>query len=206
VGAVLLLLAAGMISGAVASRLETAPRPHVWPPGAPARERAAPAASPAPWWAPLPAAAGPFTPVELVVERLRVRAPVEVKGVDAHRTMEAPDRADDAAWYPFTARPGASGNAVFSGHRDFGRVGDQAIFWNLDRLQPGDLVDVVSAERTELRYRVSRTWDYPVADIPMSQVLGTDASQELTLITCSGSFHHGAGYDRRLVVRAVRVP
>ncbi|TMC01746.1 MAG: class F sortase [Chloroflexi bacterium] len=129
---------------------------------------------------------------------------LEVKGVDAHNVMEAPDRGADAAWYRFTARPGAGSNAVFAGHLDFGQVGNPAIFWHLDQLVTGDVIDVVSPEQTEIRYRVTQHWDYTVRDIPMASVLATDRTDEVTLITCAGSYAHGSGYVRRLVVRAVR--
>lgn len=35
--------------------------------------------------------------------------------------------------------------------------------------------------------------------------LATDPADEVTLITCSGKYTKAAGYDHRLVVRAVRV-
>jgi sortase (surface protein transpeptidase) len=118
--------------------------------------------------------------------------------------MEAPDRPADVAWYRFTSRPGAGSNAVFSGRRDSGRAGVPAVFLHLDQLGAGDLLDVVSAQRTEIRYRVSGTRDYALSGMPMQSVLATDRAEEITLITTSGTFSPGVGYDRRLVVRAVR--
>lgn len=152
----------------------------------------------------LPTARGAFVPAELVIEKIGVRAPVEVKGVDANNVMEAPDRGTDAAWYRFTARPGSGSNAVFAGHRDFGQPGQPAIFWRLNELTAGDVIEVRSAEGTELRYRVTQTWDYSLGDIPMAKVLATERVDEVTLITASGAYARGVGYDRRLVVRAVR--
>jgi LPXTG-site transpeptidase (sortase) family protein len=110
-----------------------------------------------------------------------------------------------AAWYRFTARPGAGSNAVFAGHLDYGRLGNPAIFWHLDQLAAGDLIDVVSPQQTEIRYRVTQTWDYDVRTIPMASVLATDRVDEVTLITCAGTYDNGLGYDHRRVVRAVRV-
>jgi LPXTG-site transpeptidase (sortase) family protein len=172
--------------------------------GAPAARTPAPAAPDA-WWKPLPQAGAAFVPARLVIERLKVQATIEVKGIDAHNVMEAPDKGADAAWYRFTAQPGAGSNAVFAGHRDFGQVGNPAIFWHLDQLVAGDMIDVVSPQQTEIRYRVTQTWDYGVHDIPMDRVLATDHVEEVTLITCSGTYSRGLGYDHRLVVRAVRV-
>jgi sortase A len=202
------VLAAGLGAGLLAAKLERQ-APVVRSPVAQAAQppAPAPAASPAPgpWWTPLPEATGSFVPVQLVIEKLRVQAPIEVKGIDAHNVMEAPDQAMDAAWYRFTARPGSGGNAVFAGHLDFGKLGNPAIFWHLDQLVAGDLIHVVSPVGTEIRYRVTLTWDYPVRTIPMASVLATDRVDEVTLITCAGTYASGLGYDHRRVVRAVRV-
>jgi LPXTG-site transpeptidase (sortase) family protein len=202
------VLATGLVTGLVTtrgSRAATAVASQRPPAaGAPVAQTPAPPAPDA-WWKPLPRATAAFVPARLVIERLKVQATIEVKGIDAHNVMEAPDKGTDAAWYRFTAQPGAGSNAVFAGHRDFGQVGNPAIFWHLDQLVAGDMVDVVSTQQTEIRYRVTKTWDYGVQDIPMDRVLATDRVEEVTLITCSGSYSRGLGYDHRLVVRAVRV-
>jgi LPXTG-site transpeptidase (sortase) family protein len=161
----------------------------------PASSPPAPAGSLAP-------AKGPFVPSRLMIRRLQIDAPIEVKGIDSHNRMEAPDQPLDAAWYRFTTMPGAGGNAVFSGHLDAESIGP-AIFWRLTQLKPGDVIEIVSPQSTELRYRVTQTWDYPVATIPMKAVLYPGGGDQITLITCSGHYKPGTGYDHRLVVRAV---
>jgi sortase A len=205
-----LVLAAGLGAGLITARLQQHPAPAA---AAPVQRAAASPAlvpavtgSPTPdaFWKPLPGATSSFVPAELVISKLQVRAPIEVKGIDAHNVMEAPDRGTDAAWYRFTARPGAGSNAVFAGHLDFGQLGNPAIFWHLDQLVAGDLIEVVSPQQTEIRYRVTQHWDYTVQNIPMASVLATDRVDEVTLITCAGSYARGSGYDHRLVVRAVR--
>lgn len=210
--ALLALVAAGVLGTGIASGLlssKLTPRSHSVAnrpiSAAPSPAAVKPTAAPTPdhWWKPLPTATAPFQPAMLVIERLRVQAPVEVKGVDARNVMEAPDKPTDAAWYRFTAKPGSGSNAVFSGHRDFGQPGAPAIFWHLDQLAPGDAIDVVSDKQTQIRYRVIQTWEYSVTNIPMQQVLAADPWDEVTLITTSGTYIRG-GYDHRLVVRAVR--
>lgn len=200
-----LALAAGLGAGLLTARGHTAQEAHAPPPPvAPAATPAVASSSPAAFWNPLPPATSSFVPAQLVIQKLRVLAPIEVKGVDAHNVMEAPDRGTDAAWYRFTARPGAGSNAVFAGHLDYGRLGNPAIFWHLDQLTSGDVIEVVSPQQTEIRYRVTQTWDYTVRTIPMASVLATDRVDEVTLITCAGTYANGSGYDHRLVVRAVR--
>lgn len=203
------VLGLGIASGLVATRL-TSSRPHPiahrppLTPSAPASAQPLGAPASGQWWKPLPTATGPFQPAQLVIEKLRVQATVEVKGLDANNVMEAPDRPTDVAWYTFTARPGSGGNAVFSGQCDTGQPGNKGVFGYLDQLVSGDLIEVVSDKRTEIRYRVSQTSDYSLSNIPMQQLLAGAPADEITLITCSGSYVRG-GYDHRLVVRAVRV-
>jgi sortase A len=206
----LTVLAAGLVTGLLSTRLQAPASPRAAPVQLSSAQGATapPAASPASgsgWWKPLPKSAAAFVPAQLVIERLRVQASIEIKGIDSHNVMEAPDKGTEAAWYRFSSRPGSGSNAVFAGHRDFGQVGNPAIFWHLDQLVSGDLVDVVSPQQTEFRYRVTQTWDYGLSDIPMQKVLATDPVDEVTLITCSGTYSRGLGYDHRLVVRAVRV-
>jgi LPXTG-site transpeptidase (sortase) family protein len=200
------VLVAGLAAGLLSGRPQPPPVAHRDAPRASAVPGAGPA-TPVPdsWWKPLPPSTASFVPAQLVIEKLRVSAPIEVKGIDARNVMEAPDTGTDAAWYSFTAKPGAGGNAVFAGHRDYGAVGREAIFWHLDQLVAGDVIDVVSPQQTEIRYRVTQSWTYTLRDIPMAKVLSTDPVDEVTLITCAGSYARGVGYDQRLVVRAVRL-
>jgi sortase A len=142
-------------------------------------------------------------PARLVIPRLGVTAPIENKGIDRHNQMEAPDRPFDVAWYPFTAKPGSGGNAVFAGHKDFAGVGP-AVFWRLAELSAGDTIQVVGADQKQLTYRVTATSDYTLSTIPMGSVLSQAGGDQLTLITCAGSYSRSAGYDHRLVVRAQR--
>jgi LPXTG-site transpeptidase (sortase) family protein len=179
---------------------QAATAPSAPAPSAPAAATLAPASS----GTPAPSSAVAALPARLVIPRLGVQAPIETKGIDGHNQMEAPDRPFDVAWYPFTAKPGAGGNAVFAGHRDFAGVGP-AVFWKLEQLAPGDSIQVGGADDKQLHYQVTQTWDYTLANIPMASVLAQGGGDQVTLITCSGAYSRAAGYDHRLVVRARRV-
>jgi LPXTG-site transpeptidase (sortase) family protein len=134
-----------------------------------------------------------------------VDAPVVTKGVDAHNVMEPPDRPTEVAWYPFTAKPGAGTNAVFSGHLDYASVGP-AVFWHLGELKPGDAISVRDAAGGQLTFAVSSINVYPLSSAPVQDIIGPTASSAVTLITCAGSFDRKSGlYDKRLVVRAEQV-
>jgi hypothetical protein len=142
-------------------------------------------------------------PARLVIPRLGVQAPIENKGIDSRNQMEAPDRPFDVAWYPFTAKPGSGGNAVFAGHKDFAGVGP-AVFWRLGELSAGDTIQVVGADQKQLSYRVTGTSDYTLSTIPMASEGGWGGNLFPPHFTCAGAYTRSAGYDHRLVVRAQR--
>ncbi len=142
---------------------------------------------------------------ELMIPSIKVDAQVEIKGVDGNGVMESPDGPWNVVWYNFSARPGFGGNAVFSGHVDYVRVG-AAVFWNLRDLNPGDEIDVKLADGTTYRYAVTAKDSYPSDSAPIDQIVGPTPKESVTLITCIGTFSHATGqYDQRLVVRAERL-
>jgi LPXTG-site transpeptidase (sortase) family protein len=160
---------------------------------------------------PSPTPSSKFPPgVDAPIARLRIPsveidAPVVVRGVDTQGVMQAPDNAFDTAWYDFTARPGFDGNAVFSGHVDYIRVG-KAVFWNLKDLEPGDQIEVQMEDGTVYTYAVSFLKQYDSATAPVNDIVGPTSDQTVTLITCSGTFNSSTHqYDKRLVVRAERI-
>lgn len=142
----------------------------------------------------------------LAIASIGVDAPIVTKGLDANKVMEAPDKPFDVAWYGFSARPGQPGNAVFSGHVDFARVGP-AVFWRLRDVKQGDEVSVRMEDGTVFRYRVVSKVLYREATAPVDEIIGPTRTETVTIITCGGTFNRATGrYDDRLVVRAERVP
>lgn len=146
-------------------------------------------------------------PIErLLIPAAKVDAPVVVKGVDSDGVMEAPDGPWDVAWYDFSAKPGSGGNAVFSGHVDYVDVGP-AVFWNLKDLRPGDLIEVRLQDGVIYQYAVTVKNVFDAASAPIDQIVGPTAVESVTLITCAGTFDpRTRQYDRRLVIRAERLP
>ena len=161
---------------------------------------------------PTPTPADQFPPgsnapiAKLIIGNAKIDAPVVVKGVDEQGVMQSPDNAYDTVWYNFSAHPGFPGNAVFAGHVDYIHVG-KAVFWNLKDLAAGDLVQVQLADGTVYKYAVDSLWQYDSATAPVDQIVGPTPDQSVTLITCSGTFNSATHqYDKRLVVRAKRIP
>jgi sortase (surface protein transpeptidase) len=166
---------------------------HGEPPPASVRERAV-----APT---VPASSSPSPVKRLRIPRIGVDAPVVEMGVGADGAMESPAGPDPVAWYGFSAKPGSAGNAVFSGHVDFHDYGP-AVFWNVRKLQPSDIIEVALEDGRVLSYVVTATQQYPVATIPMAEILAPTPGATVTLITCAGTFREG-NYSDLLVVRAV---
>ncbi len=151
----------------------------------------------------VPVSTAPIT--RLVIPAAKVDANVVTLGLGPNNDMPAPNNAWDVAWYDFSARPGAGGNAVFSGHVDYHDVG-AAVFWNLRDLQKGDVVEVRLEDGTVYQYSVDALSCMPADTAPINLIVGPTFSEVVTLITCCGTFDSTTRqYDKRLVVRADRV-
>jgi sortase A len=141
----------------------------------------------------------------LVIPKAKVDARIVTLGIDGNGVMESTSNAYDVAWYDFSDRPGAGGNAVFSGHVDYHDVGP-AVFWNLRDLQQGDVIEVHLDDGTVYLYSVSALNCIPVNEAPIGEIVGRTPSEVVTLITCCGTFNSSTRqYDKRLVVRADRI-
>lgn len=140
---------------------------------APARSAAPPATGPGP----------SVMRIEIPALQLRLAALV---GVDATTLAKGPGR------YPDSALPGAAGNVAFAGHRT--QRGLPSFFYQLNRLQPGDEIRVVSRGRLAT-YTVERVFVVPPTAV---EVVGPTPYPALTLTTCDPP---GAD-DNRLIVRA----
>lgn len=98
---------------------------------------------------------------------------------------------------PWSATP--QRNVYLAGHRlGYPGTGSHLIFYNLDKLRPGDEVLLKNQNGKSYTYRVS---DAFVVDPGESWVMGQIRGRDmLTLQTCTGP-----GYTQRLIVRADRV-
>lgn len=151
-----------------------------------------------------PAPAG-VLPGRLVIPSIGVNAPIVTISVDSSGVMQSPSTPTDVGWYDFTARPGSPGNAVFSAHVDYHDYG-AAVFWDLRKLEPNDLIEVYGQDGSVYRYDVVSSIAYPSDDAPVSEIIGPTDRETVTLITCSGTFNNEVRqYSHRLVVQAERI-
>jgi LPXTG-site transpeptidase (sortase) family protein len=144
----------------------------------------------------------PSAVVRFEMPTLGVNARVVTLGVLPDGTMEAPHTPTDVAWYHFSAKPGASGNAVFAAHVDYIRYGP-AVFYRLRELKEGDPVTATLEDGSRFTYLVVSSVIYDAETAPVQEIVGPARGRTMTLITCTGVFDRNVlQYDKRLVVRA----
>lgn len=142
-------------------------------------------------------------PLQLVIPRLGVDAPVIAVGQTPEGAMDVPQQAHQVGWYLHSQRPGLTGNAVFAGHLDW--YGVDGVFRRLAELGEGDKIVLRAADGQERAYTVEWRRDYPATSEFVADVFGPLPRQAVTLITCGGRWNPATQrYDRRVVVRARR--
>lgn len=138
-------------------------------------------------------------PAQIKIPSIGVSATVEQVALDQNNNMDVPKQPMDVGWYSPGPAPGQSGDAVIDGHLDWYGM-PQAIFFNLDKLQVGDEIDVISQDGTTQRFKVSKLANY-AWDAHPAGLFATSGQPELSLITCAGSWDTGSStYSQRLVV------
>jgi sortase (surface protein transpeptidase) len=159
-------------------------------------------AGPAPVTPAAPAAAtgGRGTPVRIVIPAIGVDAAVVDLDRNPDGTLEVPGW-DDAGWWRRGPEPGERGPAVIVGHVD-SRAGP-AVFYRLDELVAGDLIEIPLDGGGTSRYVVERSERFAKAAFPTRAVYQLTDGPELRLITCDGEFDESTGhYVDNLVVFA----
>jgi LPXTG-site transpeptidase (sortase) family protein len=145
-------------------------------------------------------------PLRLVVESLGVDAPVVEMGLDDQGIPLVPLNGQDVAWYSFSSPPGAGSNAVFAGHINW--EGAPGVFGDLDELQAGDTVRLISEDGYEYTYEVFANFPVDPDDPASLKVMAPTPTDTITLITCGGTWIpdpselFGGSYTNRTIVQA----
>jgi sortase (surface protein transpeptidase) len=144
-------------------------------------------------------------PLGLRIEALGIDAPVGAYGVDGNGQMDVPDNVTEAGWYKFGPAPGQPGSAVIAAHVDLAGPG-RGLFYDLDELEPGDLISVIHADGSVSDFEVFARSVYLKSELPLETIFSRTGSPVLTLITCGGGFSRSANsYDSNVVVYAIPV-
>ncbi len=139
-----------------------------------------------------------FTPAEMEIPRIGVKAPIVPVGTEADGKMASPTTGVDVGWW--SGRKPGQGNALVDAHVDWS--GKPGPFAELGALKPGDEV-IVRGKNGKMTYRV--VWIRKMdRNIDATEVLGNASGRQIaTLITCYGPFDRSIGTRReRLVLRA----
>lgn len=129
------------------------------------------------------------TPIHIRIPAIGVDAAIEPVGVLNSGNLDTPHQQpwDDAGWYSSGYRPGEQGSAVIDAHVDR-PGGGPATFWYLHLLQPGDQIMITTASQQQLSFRVTRTTNYPVENVPLQTIFADSSGKYLNLITCAGYY------------------
>jgi Sortase domain len=143
-------------------------------------------------------------PVSVGIPAIGVHSRLLHLGVDSRGAIEVPplfSRADEAAWYKYSATPGQIGASIIVGHVD--TVAGPAVFFRLGALRPGNRIDVTLADGVTAVFRVTGVREYLKSKFPAKTIYRAAHFAALHLITCGGAFDYATrNYLSSIVVFA----
>ena len=138
----------------------------------------------------------------LVIERIGVDALIEPVSLDKGGAMAGPSSLDTVGWFSRGPLPGQHGDAVVDGH--YGLPSTPAVFRDLDKLRPGDTLQVIWPDGHRLRFRIETAAILSASSPTPPDVFTRSGPARLTLITCAGQWEQSQRtYNERLIVTAV---
>ncbi len=148
----------------------------------------------------------PNAPVNVAIDELGVRAPVDPVGIYEDGSVEIPEDVARVGWYRFGSDPAqGEGSTVIVGHRDGFDQGAGA-FYSIAGLDIGDAIEVELADGSLRNYEVVAREVVAKNLLPTSDLFAENGPERLTLISCIGYFDRdGDGYRENVVVTAVPV-
>lgn len=156
----------------------------------------------------LPTATPPFRmvpvqkPVTIEIPSIQLFADIVNVGVTPTNVMEVPEDTRKVGWYSLGIRPGETGGAILTAHYDT-PTGKPAIFYNLNALNPGDIIYLKMENQEELLFQVQEVLSAPVKTFPTDLIYGKIDDKKLILITCDGVWNPiEKSYSKRLAVFA----
>jgi Sortase domain len=130
-------------------------------------------------------------PTRIEIPAIRVDSPVTALGLDDHGAIQAPPLDEPAltGWYQAGVAPGERGSAVILGHVDTRKDGP-AVFYRLNRLHPGDSIEVRRRDGRTAKFQVDSVERFPRDRFPTARVYGPLDYPGLRLVTCGGDFDY----------------
>jgi hypothetical protein len=143
-------------------------------------------------------------PRKIVIAAIGVSARIVPLGLTRDHTMQTPGSFAEAGWYRPGPEPGERGAAVVVGHVDSRR--GPGVFYKARRLRRGDIIKIIRAGGSVVRFRVEGLERWPKAEFPTRKVFRRTGLSALRLVTCSGAFDASTGhYVDNTIVYAARV-
>ena len=144
-------------------------------------------------------------PVRIGIASISLDAPIEAVGYDpGKQEMEVPRSGDLVGWYKYGPTPGDPGSSVLAAHVDWNKR--PGAFYQLSRVQAGELITVEYADGTARRFRIVALESFEKQALPVGQIFAKGGPAILTLITCGGEFDRSEqSYLDNVVVRAIEI-
>ncbi len=144
------------------------------------------------------------SPTQLRVDAIGISdSPIDAVGIEPDGSMEIPTDVSRIGWYEYGPAPGEpEGSAVLTAHID-NRTQGKGVFYDLDALDPGDVVEVGMSDGTSRTFVVHEVRQIPKVELPTGKLFRRDGPARLALITCGGEFDSSSRHYRdNLVVLA----
>lgn len=137
-------------------------------------------------------------PVSLRIPAIELTESLSQLGLNSDGTVEVPTDFQEPGWFRLGPSPGQVGSAVILGHVD--SYEGPAVFFRLQSLQVGDVVEVGLADGSLARFEVNRVATYPKEQFPAEEVYASHGYSALQLVTCGGEFDTETRHYRSNVV------
>ncbi|RIJ69555.1 sortase [Nakamurella silvestris] len=141
-------------------------------------------------------------PVSLTIPAINVQSSLMDLGLNPDGTVQVPSLDDpdaEAGWYTGSPTPGQQGPSILLGHIDSRRYGP-GVFYDLDKLVPGDTVEVTRADGSVATFTIDKVQSYLKSEFPTEEVYGNIDHAGIRLITCGGAFNSDEGsYESNII-------
>ncbi|HEY2495347.1 MAG TPA: class F sortase [Paenibacillus sp.] len=143
----------------------------------------------------------PFMPKYLIIPTIKVSANIKPVGVLENGQMDILKATDVVGILHPGILAGAKGNLVLDGHVD--SYTGPAVFFNLKKLKPRDVIIVRDDKDHQLTYRVESVEAFITSKAPIQRIFGETDEIRLNLITCTGRYSRKTKeHEQRLIVFA----
>jgi sortase (surface protein transpeptidase) len=147
----------------------------------------------------------PTLPRYLIIPKLGVDARILDVGLNPDGSLATPYNIYDTAWYNQSSMPGQQGAMLIDGHISSWTT--NGVFYGLNTLQQGDLIDVQGGNGAVFSYKVVLTKVYGFNKVDMAAALSPIYPNKpgLNLISCTGNVIAGTNeFNERIVVFATQ--